>query len=72
MKSTKQIHQPIIDQCKNNNAKAQMHLYNLYCKAMFIISFRYVKDRYIAEYVMQDAVIKVLIIIKMKSLLELG
>jgi RNA polymerase sigma-70 factor (ECF subfamily) len=59
MKSIKQIHQPIIDQCKNNNAKAQMHLYNFYCKAMFLISFRYVKDRYIAEDVMQDAFIKV-------------
>lgn len=58
MKSTKQIHQPIIDQCKNNNAKAQMQLYNLYCKALFLIAFRYVKDRYIAEDVMQDAFIK--------------
>ena len=58
MKSTKQLHQPIIDQCKNNNAKAQMQLYNLYCKAMFLIAFRYVKDSFIAEDVMQDAFIK--------------
>ncbi|WP_299670122.1 sigma-70 family RNA polymerase sigma factor [uncultured Polaribacter sp.] len=58
MKSTKQLHQPIIDQCKNNNAKAQMQLYNLYCKAMFIVAHRYVKDRCIAEDVMQDAFIK--------------
>ena len=58
MKSTKQLHQSIIEQCKNNNAKAQMQLYNLYCKAMFLVSYRYVKDRFIAEDVMQDAFIK--------------
>jgi RNA polymerase sigma-70 factor (ECF subfamily) len=58
MKPTKQLHQTIIDQCKNNNAKAQMQLYNLYCKAMFLIAYRYVKDQFIAEDVMQDAFIK--------------
>ena len=58
MKSTKQLHQPIIDQCKNNNAKAQMQLYNLYCKAMLLVAHRYVKDRFVAEDVMQDAFIK--------------
>jgi len=58
MKPTKQLHQTIINQCKNNDAKAQMHLYNLYCKAMFLIAYRYVKDRFIAEDVMQDAFIK--------------
>ena len=58
MKSTKQLHQPIIDQCKNNNRKAQMQLYNLYCNAMLNVAFRYVKDRFIAEDVMQDAFIK--------------
>lgn len=58
MNLTKQIHQPIIDQCKNNNAKAQMQLYNLYCKAMLTVAHRYVKDRFLAEDVMQDAFIK--------------
>ena len=58
MKPTKQLHQSIIDQCKNNNAKAQMQLYNLYCKGMFMVSYRYVKDRCIAEDVMQDAFLK--------------
>lgn len=58
MSITKQLHQPIIDQCKKNNAKAQMQLYNLYCKAMFLVSFRYVKDKFIAEDVMQEAFIK--------------
>jgi len=58
MKSTKQLHQTIINQCKNNDAKAQMQLYNLYGKAMFLIAYRYVKDQFIAEDVMQDAFIK--------------
>ena len=58
MNPTKQLYQSIIDQCKNNNAKAQMQLYNLYCKGMFLVSYRYVKDKCIAEDVMQDAFIK--------------
>lgn len=35
-----------------------MQLYNLYCKGMFVVSYRYVKDKCIAEDVMQDAFIK--------------
>ena len=35
-----------------------MQLYNLYCKAMFLVAFRYVKDKFVAEDVMQDAFIK--------------
>ena len=58
MKPTKQLHQPIIDQCKNNNAKAQMQLYNLYCQAMLNVAFRYINDRFLAEDIMQDAFIK--------------
>tara|TARA_B110000503_G_scaffold138265_1_gene224133 strand:+ start:756 stop:1316 length:561 start_codon:yes stop_codon:yes gene_type:complete len=58
MSSTKQLHQSIIDQCKNNKAKAQMQLYNLYCKAMFLVAYRYVKDTFVAQDVMQDAFIK--------------
>jgi RNA polymerase sigma-70 factor (ECF subfamily) len=58
MRSTKQLHQPIINQCKKDCSKAQMQLYNLYCKAMFLVAFRYVKDKFVAEDVMQDAFIK--------------
>ena len=35
-----------------------MQLYNLYCNAMLLVANRYVKDRFIAEDVMQDAFIK--------------
>lgn len=58
MKPTKQLHQPIIDQCKNNSAKAQMQLYNLYCQAMINVAFRYVKERFLAEDIMQIAFVK--------------
>ena len=58
MKPTKQLHQPIINLCKNNCTKSQMQLYNLYCNAMLLVANRYVKDRFIAEDVMQDAFIK--------------
>ncbi|NVJ87920.1 MAG: RNA polymerase sigma factor [Flavobacteriaceae bacterium] len=58
MKPTKQIHQNIIDLCKENNAKAQMQLYNLYSQAMFLISYRYVKDKCLAEDIMQESFIK--------------
>ena len=53
MSLAKQLHQPIIALCKEYNKKAQMQLYNLYCKAMFLVSLWYVKDRFIAEDVMQ-------------------
>lgn len=58
MKSTKQLHQSVIDACKNNDAKAQMQLYDLYCDAMYTVALRYVKDSFIAEDVMQEAFVK--------------
>lgn len=58
MKPTKQLHQHIIDQCKQNNAKAQMQLYGLYCKAMFSVALRMVNDTFVEEEVMQKAFIK--------------
>lgn len=58
MKSTKQLHQSVIDACKSNDAKAQMQLYDLYCEAMHTVALRYVKDSFTAEDVMQEAFIK--------------
>ena len=54
----KQPHQMIINQCRDNNAKAQMQLYNLYCKAMFVVANRYVNDSFLAEDIMQESFIK--------------
>ncbi len=51
----------LIKLCKQNNAKAQMQLYDKYCDAMFKIAFRYVNDAYIAEDIMQESFLKVFV-----------
>ncbi|MBT3385888.1 MAG: RNA polymerase sigma factor [Prolixibacteraceae bacterium] len=51
----KNIHQEIIDQCKQGNQKAQFQMYKLYYKAMYSISLRIVNDEMEAEDVMQEA-----------------
>jgi len=58
MSQIKHIHHNIIERCRKNESKAQMELYNLYCKAMFLVAKRYMRDDFIAEDVMQDAFIK--------------
>ena len=58
MSKTKQIHHSIVERCKKNDAKAQIELYNLYCKAMFLVAKRYMRDDFAAEDVMQEAFIK--------------
>jgi len=59
MSKTVFINNKIVEDCKQNNSKAQIQLYDLYCEAMFIIALRYVKDNFVAEDMMQDAFIKV-------------
>jgi RNA polymerase sigma-70 factor (ECF subfamily) len=56
----KNIHQEIIDSCKQGDAKAQFQLYKLYYKAMYSISLRIVNDEAEAEDVMQEAFLKAL------------
>ncbi len=51
----KNIHQEIIDQCKEGSQKAQFQLYKLYYKAMYSVSIRIVNDEMEAEDVMQEA-----------------
>jgi len=48
----------IIEKCKQNNRKAQMQLYNQYCRGMYIVAKRFVKDDMDAEDVLQEAFIK--------------
>jgi RNA polymerase sigma factor (sigma-70 family) len=48
----------LIEQCKQQNRKAQMALYNQYCVGMHIVACRYMKDNAAAEDAMQDAFIK--------------
>ncbi|WP_299521694.1 sigma-70 family RNA polymerase sigma factor [uncultured Lutibacter sp.] len=59
MSKTVFLNNKIVEDCKQNNAKAQMQLYDMYCQAMFIIAQRYVRDSFVAEDMMQDAFIKV-------------
>lgn len=48
----------IIEQCKQNNRKAQLQLYNQYCNGMYIVAKRFLKDTHDAEDVVQEAFIK--------------
>jgi len=48
----------LIEKCKNNDSRAQMQLYDLYCKAMFNTAYNFIKDDDIAQDVMQEAFIK--------------
>ena len=48
----------IIEQCINNDRKAQLQLYNNYCDGMFIVAMRFVKDTMEAEDIVQEAFIK--------------
>jgi len=54
----KNIHQEIIDQCKEGSQKAQFQLYKLYYKAMYSVSLRIINDEMEAEDVMQEAFLK--------------
>ena len=51
----KNIHQEIIDQCKEGSQKAQFQLYKIYYKAMYSVCIRIVNDNMEAEDVMQEA-----------------
>ena len=48
----------LVEQCKENNPRAQMLLYKQYCDGMFIVAQRYLKDTAAAEDAMQEAFIK--------------
>ncbi len=48
----------IIEQCKRNDRKAQLKLYNQYCNGMFAVAMRFVKDTMEAEDIVQEAFIK--------------
>ena len=50
--------QLLVEQCKQNNPKAQLQLYKQYCDGMFIVANRYLKDAAAAEDAMQEAFIK--------------
>lgn len=51
----KDIHQELIEGCRNSSQKAQVQVYKLYYKAMFNTALRIVNDVIEAEDVMQEA-----------------
>ena len=52
--SIKNIHQDLIDRCKNSDQMAQMKLYDLYNRAVFGTIIRLIKDPMETEDLMQD------------------
>lgn len=56
--STINLHTDLVNKCKQNDERAQMRLYDLYAKSMFNTAVNFVKDRAIAEDMMQEAFIK--------------
>ena len=61
MSLTNQNIEELISLCKQNNQKAQFEIYNRYCKAMYNVAFRIVKDEHFAEDVMQEGFLKAFI-----------
>ncbi len=48
----------LIALCRDRNQKAQFEVYNRYCKAMYNVALRIVKDAHYAEDVMQEGFLK--------------
>ncbi|MDW5290061.1 RNA polymerase sigma factor [Formosa sp. PL04] len=48
----------IVEECKRNNRKAQMQLYNQYCQGMYSVAKRFISNTAEAEDLVQDAFIK--------------
>jgi len=51
----KNIHQDLVDRCRENDRKAQLEIYKLYYKSMFSTSLRILNDATEAEDVMQES-----------------
>ncbi len=58
LNSTNQNIEVLIKLCKDKNQKAQFEIYNRYCKAMYNVAFRIVKDEHFAHDVMQEGFLK--------------
>ncbi len=58
MSQTKFLQPRLIEECKKNNKRAQLQLYDMYCNAMYNTAYNFVKDEAVAEDMMQEAFIK--------------
>lgn len=52
------LQQQLIEQCRQNNRKAQLQLYQQYCDGMFCVADRLLGNAHDAEDVMQEAFVK--------------
>lgn len=48
----------LLSLCRHKNQQAQFEVYNRYCKAMYNVAFRIVKDSHYAEDAMQEGFLK--------------
>lgn len=51
-------HLQLVEKCRENDQRAQMELYDAYCKAMFTTAFNFVKDDALAQDLMHEAFLK--------------
>ena len=58
MSQTKFLQSRLIAECKQHNQKAQMQVYDMYSKAMYMTAFNFVKVEAIAEDMAQEGFIK--------------
>ena len=58
MSQTKYLQLDLIAKCKQNDQRAQMQLYDKYCNAMYATAFNFIKQKDIAEDLMQEAFLK--------------
>ena len=58
MKINQQDSSHLVVLCKQQNQKAQFEIYNRYCKAMYNVALRIVKDQHFAEDIMQESFLK--------------
>ena len=52
------VHQQLIDSCKQHDQMAQREVYRLYYKAMYNTALRVLNDSHLAEDIMQEAFLK--------------
>jgi len=58
MSQTKFLQTRLIAECKLNNQKAQMQVYDMYCRAMYNTAYNFVKNEAVAEDMVQEGFIK--------------
>ena len=58
MSQTKFLHLNLIAKCKQNDQRAQMQLYDQYCCAMYATAYNFIKQKDVAEDMMQEAFLK--------------